>query len=365
MSVMASQVTSLTIIYSTVYSATDKENHKSSVSLAFVRGIHRWPVNYPHKGPVTRKTFPFDDVIMQASVLIPGPDCGWHGAHVQWARLCPQLPVRQWHRPRGCRCQELPVSVGYHWHENAGILMKFPSLASPEVVIWQLPVQPWRHFRFNDDCVSQYIIGCWVYDLYIYMYHIFDLGHVCVCVRACVRARMCWRKEIITIRSQYVTVILRYPKARPQDTPRPNGRRMGWRSWVQSLTKVLPLCILCCTYYRVINDRDISIVYRWSGIPGYYSNVLLRWLTTLVVMFSRIDVHGGALLGDNAMSRKLNPDEYSDIRGFDKPVPVRWMAPEYLRGTLPTSESDAVRTFSSDILWYFESIYTCSVHTDC
>ena len=244
MSVMASQVTSLTIIYSTVYSATDKENHKSSVSLAFVRGIHRWPVNSPHKGPVTRKMFPFDDVIMQASVLIPGPDCGWHGAHVQWARLCPQLPVRQWHRPRGCRCQELPVSVGYHWHENAGILMKFPSLASPEVVIWQLPVQPWRHFRFNDDCVSQYIIGCWVYDLYIYMYHIFDLGHVCVCVRACVRARMCWRKEIITIRSQYVTVILRYPKARPQDTPRPNGRRMGWRSWVQSLTKVFPLCIL-------------------------------------------------------------------------------------------------------------------------
>ena len=33
-------------------------------SLAFVRGIHRRPVNYPHKWPVTRKLFPFDDVIM-------------------------------------------------------------------------------------------------------------------------------------------------------------------------------------------------------------------------------------------------------------------------------------------------------------
>ena len=33
-------------------------------SLAFVRGIHRWPVNSPHKGPVTRKMLPFDDVIM-------------------------------------------------------------------------------------------------------------------------------------------------------------------------------------------------------------------------------------------------------------------------------------------------------------
>ena len=36
----------------------------SSASLAFVRGIHRWPVNSPHNGPVTRKMFPFDDVIM-------------------------------------------------------------------------------------------------------------------------------------------------------------------------------------------------------------------------------------------------------------------------------------------------------------
>ena len=31
----------------------------------FVRGIHRWPVNSPHIGPVTRKTFPFDDVIIR------------------------------------------------------------------------------------------------------------------------------------------------------------------------------------------------------------------------------------------------------------------------------------------------------------
>ena len=36
----------------------------SSASLAFVRGIHRWPVNSPHKWPVTRKMLPFDDVIM-------------------------------------------------------------------------------------------------------------------------------------------------------------------------------------------------------------------------------------------------------------------------------------------------------------
>ena len=42
----------------------DQRKHQSSASLAFVRGIHLWPVNHPHKGPVTRKMFPFDDVNM-------------------------------------------------------------------------------------------------------------------------------------------------------------------------------------------------------------------------------------------------------------------------------------------------------------
>ena len=64
MGVMASQTTSLTIVYSTVYSSADQKKHQSSASLAFVRRIHRWPMNSLHKWPVTRKVFPFDDVIM-------------------------------------------------------------------------------------------------------------------------------------------------------------------------------------------------------------------------------------------------------------------------------------------------------------
>ena len=60
----ASQITSLTIVYSAVNSGGDQRKHQSSASLAFVRGIHRRPVNSPRKGPVTRKMFPFDDVIM-------------------------------------------------------------------------------------------------------------------------------------------------------------------------------------------------------------------------------------------------------------------------------------------------------------
>ena len=62
---MMSQITSLTIVYSTVYSGADRRKHQSSASLAFVRGIHGWPVNSPHKGPVMWKMLPFDDIIMQ------------------------------------------------------------------------------------------------------------------------------------------------------------------------------------------------------------------------------------------------------------------------------------------------------------
>ena len=55
MGAVASQITSPTIVYSTVYSDVDQRKHQSSASLAFVWGIHRWPVNSPHKWPITRK----------------------------------------------------------------------------------------------------------------------------------------------------------------------------------------------------------------------------------------------------------------------------------------------------------------------
>ena len=64
MGTMASQISTLAIVYSTVYSGADQRKNQSSASLAFVRGIHQEPVNSPHKWPVTRKMFPFDDVIM-------------------------------------------------------------------------------------------------------------------------------------------------------------------------------------------------------------------------------------------------------------------------------------------------------------
>ena len=79
MNLMASQITSLTIVYSTVYSGGDQRKHQSSASLAFVRGFHRRPVKSPRKGPVTRKMFPFDDVIM-----FPPEDESFNNRDTDW-----------------------------------------------------------------------------------------------------------------------------------------------------------------------------------------------------------------------------------------------------------------------------------------
>ena len=67
MSAMASQIAGVSIVCSTVCSGTDQRKQQSFASLVFVRGIHWWSADSPHKGPVTRKIFPLDDVIMDYS----------------------------------------------------------------------------------------------------------------------------------------------------------------------------------------------------------------------------------------------------------------------------------------------------------
>ena len=59
-----SEIIGVPSVYSTGRSGADQRIHQSFASLTFVRGIHRWPINTPNKGPVTRKMFPFHDVIM-------------------------------------------------------------------------------------------------------------------------------------------------------------------------------------------------------------------------------------------------------------------------------------------------------------
>ena len=69
MSAMASQITGAYNVCSIVGSGADHRKHQNSASLAFVWGVHRSPVNSPNKGPVTRKMFPFDDVIIWQSLV--------------------------------------------------------------------------------------------------------------------------------------------------------------------------------------------------------------------------------------------------------------------------------------------------------
>ena len=74
MGTIASQITSLTIVYSAVYSGADQSKHQSSASLAFVWGIHRGPVNSPHKWPLTLKCFHLMTSSWEDPVLMPFPE---------------------------------------------------------------------------------------------------------------------------------------------------------------------------------------------------------------------------------------------------------------------------------------------------
>ena len=99
MGTIASQITSLTIVYSILYSDADPRKHQSSASLAFVRGIHRGPVNSPRKWPVTRKMFSFHDVIMLGLVsLCAGVVyvCCTGCRDVCWLRADSRLAPSQW-----------------------------------------------------------------------------------------------------------------------------------------------------------------------------------------------------------------------------------------------------------------------------
>ena len=108
MGAIASLITSLTIVYSTVYSDADQRKHQSSASLAFVWGIHRGPVNSPHKWPVTRKMFSFDDVIMIETKMVL---FWWTFQHWSWTNsVCGQR--------------------------------------------WKLSQNKWRYFRFSDNIVA-------------------------------------------------------------------------------------------------------------------------------------------------------------------------------------------------------------------
>ena len=145
MSPMASQISSLTIVYSTVYSGADQRKHQSFASLAFVGGIHRWPMNSPHKGPVTRKLFPFHDVIMGSLAVIILCFAGnfWVAEG--------NIQNNRWDCAKSC-VLNLSLLTGYHWqkrlHHTSLFSTGHSSLPSVGIHIYPSPhtfMLVWRH----------------------------------------------------------------------------------------------------------------------------------------------------------------------------------------------------------------------------
>ena len=146
MSTMASQITSVTIVYSIVYSGADQRKHQSSASLAFVREIHRWPVNSPHKELVTRKMFPFDDVIMYQEYnkcsLLSNPEvCCMHA--ILFALLKRTIP---WHLQLNTKWKLFT----HHWREPSN--SQHPCYRK-YMFDNSLIVTGWRHMRAICDIV--------------------------------------------------------------------------------------------------------------------------------------------------------------------------------------------------------------------
>ena len=108
MGAIASQITSLTIVYSTIQSGADQRKHQSSASLAFVRGTHRWPVNSPHKWPVTRKMLPFDCVIMKLSY--PNDNASHSLCRLQMCIMAPALLVLEMEHDDVIKWKHSPVT---------------------------------------------------------------------------------------------------------------------------------------------------------------------------------------------------------------------------------------------------------------
>ena len=140
MSTIASQITSITIVYSTVYLDADQRKHQRSASLAFVRGIHRRPVNSPHKWPVTRKMFPFDDVIMESTAYqhiwgvpvihsprITGPLWGESTGH-------------QWFSPKAANNAEL-------WNFFLSWAWQAVKQTVEVPVVWNSMTLMWQHYH--------------------------------------------------------------------------------------------------------------------------------------------------------------------------------------------------------------------------
>ena len=144
MSVMASQTTGVSIVYSAVVSSADQRKHQRSASLAFMRGFHRWPVNSPHKRPETRKMFPFDDVIMfntlrPNDLMIP--------LNINQTR-CRPLMRCLFYDQKHPRC-------GYHWFSSHLTETRWPTFSRRHLQLHSLNENVWISIKISLKFVAK------------------------------------------------------------------------------------------------------------------------------------------------------------------------------------------------------------------
>ena len=123
---MASQITSVSIVYSTVSSGADRRKHQSYASLTLAREIDRGTVNSPHKWPLTRKMFPFDDVVID----------NWSDSLMYvWCNFSYKPYLQQWFNSTAIDVLNFLTFEGYFGSQN---ITSTTSLSLPYTILFYI-----------------------------------------------------------------------------------------------------------------------------------------------------------------------------------------------------------------------------------
>ena len=166
MGTVTSQITSLTIVYSTVYSDADQRKHQSSVSLAFIRGIHRGLVDSPHKWPATWKMFPFNDVIMHSDItwasliishttfqqVVGSDNKGNFKTPPQLLAFCERKPQVTGGFPTQRASNAENVSI--YWHHQCFIGMRQYQITQMPYVVLYAAKEKWSIVKGMSNCIE-------------------------------------------------------------------------------------------------------------------------------------------------------------------------------------------------------------------
>ena len=146
MSAMASQINGVSIVYWTVCSGADQRKHQSSEWLAFVKRIHRWPVNSPRKGPVTPEVFPFDDVSVEPGAVEPYIPWNMHMVMTWWWWWLMTMTMTMVMMCFGYITSSYRIHIYLSMFPRAIWLMQYKSIWLRWVFIWKdVDQYPWLY----------------------------------------------------------------------------------------------------------------------------------------------------------------------------------------------------------------------------